>query len=105
MKMTSMKVVAAALAALVLSVGGCKKQAASADPAKDLSMSMFSKEQHGQMVETIVQMGLSMARAQPSGDADKKPADPAEVEKNLRDSFNYDYFVKLNADTLKKNFS
>jgi len=102
---TKMNVVIAALAALVLVAGGCKKQGASADPAKDLSQSMFSKEQHGQMIETIVQMGQSMARAQPSGDANKKAVDPAELEKDLRNSFSYDYFIDLNKATLKKNFT
>lgn len=75
--------------------------------AEGLSKAMLPEAQFKQMVEAIVQTGIGAARSKIESEKLKIDMDKRgqELEKSLRDSFTYDYFISLNAKTMSKSFS
>lgn len=75
--------------------------------AEALSKAMLPEPQFKQMVDAIVQTGIGAARSQIESEKLKIDMDKRgqELEKSLRDSFTYAYFISLNAKTMSKNFS
>lgn len=72
-----------------------------------LSKAMMPEAQYKQMTDAIVQTGLNAAKSKNESDKlgidlEKKGKD---LEKSLRDAFNYQYFIDLNAKTMSKNFT
>jgi hypothetical protein len=74
--------------------------------AEELSKTMLPQEQYEQMIGQIVQTGSAMAQAKI--EQEKLKADPAKeaakIEKSLKSTFTYKYFIDLNMKTMKKNF-
>lgn len=81
--------------------------AATKNSAEELSKTMLPQEQYEQMIGQIVENGRAMA--QMKIDQDKLKADPKKegdkIEKALKSTFTYKYFIDLNIKTMKESLN
>lgn len=83
---------------------------AKVDPAKkyarQLSETMMSSEQYDEMLQAIVQGGVSMAAddLEINGGVPDVQGKGKDVETALRKKFTYEYFIGTNSTTIQKNF-
>ena len=74
--------------------------------AMSLSKEMFTNDQYEDLMQAVIQNGVGMAAQNLEAEGGKPDIQNnfGKVETMLRDKFTYDYFIKLNTQSMKKEF-